>query len=157
MELYKFSGTKAIELNDITTSATINTAVSETIPTLSRSSKTFTILNVEVYVDVKYLLEAPLSFANKDDTDLQKWDRDRELIKSFSNIGLRFSLGNLPIFRSFVTGSSISYDFRLNRNIRLSDSQTLSVALVNTGHGLLQSTDKIVISFPYEATIMGVN
>lgn len=67
----------------------------------------FELTGVRVYVDLKSFPEAPLSFSSKDDTDLQKWDRDRELVKSFYSMGLEFKIDNTIIFKENIMPSQV--------------------------------------------------
>lgn len=157
MEIYKFTGTKLITFNSSIASETVDNTTPDTLPVLARSSKFFEIKNIGVYTDIKYMLESPLSFAKSTDTELEKWDRDRELIKNFQNIRIEFSINNAILFTTFVTGSQVPYDFYLNKSVHLNELQSLNVSLKNTGHGLLTGTDKIMLHFPYELTLMGEN
>ena len=116
----------------------------------------FELTGVRVYVDLKSFPEAPLSFSDRNDTDLQRWDRDRELVKGFYSIGLDFKVDNITIFRTNIMPSQIPDDFMLDKKIRLEPFQTLRLELINNGYGLLFGTDIINVSLGYESTYMGV-
>ena len=156
MQLYKFSGTKIVAFDSNISSSNVDSSVPATLAELNNSSFTFEFVDIRVYVDLKSFPEAPLSFSDSSDTDLQKWDRDRELVKNFYSIGLDFKVDNTIIFRTNIMPSQVPYDFSISKNIALNTNQNLKIDLINNGYGLLFGTDIINISLTYQLTYMGV-
>lgn len=157
METYEFLGTKVVSFNSNTTTAIIDSQTNHVAPILNRSSYAFSISSVEIYARITGFLESPLSFAKKTDTILEKWFKDRELIKNYANIAIDFSINNVDFLTTFIVGSSHPYNFTIEKEIRLGVNENLSIKLRNTGNGLLLNQDVINIALPYKIVIMGSN
>lgn len=68
---YEFVGTKIVSLNKDTTTDTVSTSISNTLPSLTNSQGRFKIQKFDVFVNVRNLLQAPLTYSRtKDETAL---------------------------------------------------------------------------------------